>query len=152
MNISSFLLAFLFTISGHSESTLIVMLEILTLFQHMVTFRIAIPYHIAIIKSNRKYYLAVVQSSPNIDISTSINPSRECIPIEKLFNSTLMSMTQFQGIKFYHIPCQTHYDLNCFIDEAYLCLRTNDRHANCVEFNYNKNLQCSSSNHCSNGT
>ncbi|CAF4612178.1 unnamed protein product, partial [Rotaria magnacalcarata] len=86
-----------------------------------------------------KYYLAVVQPSPNIDFATSINLSRECIPIGELFNSTLIS-------------CQTHYDLNCFIDEASLCVYTNDRHVNCVEFNHkNKNLQYSSSNYCSNG-
>jgi len=151
LNIPSYLLAFFLTISNQSEPRLTIMLQKLTLFQRMVTFRISIPYHLVLIQSDRKYYLAVIQSFPNLDISTEINPSRECISIEILFNSTLMRMSRFQRIKYYHIPCQINPNLNCFIDESYLCLCTKDRHANCVEFNSNKNLQCSSKHSCLNG-
>ncbi|CAF2966223.1 unnamed protein product [Rotaria sp. Silwood2] len=150
VNIPYFVLAFFFTISNESEPILTIMLQKLTLFQRLVTFRISIPYNIVIIKSNRKYYLAVIQLISNIDISTSINPSRECISIDILFNSTLMKMSRFQRIKYYHIPCQIYHKLNCFIDEYYLCLCTKDHHANCIEFNYNKNLQCSSKHYCAN--
>ncbi|CAF0858500.1 unnamed protein product [Rotaria sordida] len=151
LNIPSFLLAFFLTISNESEPRLTIMLQKLTLFQRMVTFRISIPYNIVVVKSNRKYYLAVIQSNPNIDISTSINPSRECISIEILFNSTFMKMSRFQRMKYYHIPCQIYHKLNCFIDESHFCLCTKDHHANCLEFNYNKNLQCSSTHYCANG-
>jgi hypothetical protein len=151
LNIPSYILAFFLTVSNQSEPKLTIMLQKLTLLQRMVTFRIAIPYNVVIIKSNKKFYLAVVQFYPNLDISTKINPSRECISIEILLNSTLMKMSRFQRIKFYHIPCQINPNLNCFIDESYLCLCTKDRHANCVEFNSNKNLQCSSKHSCLNG-
>ncbi|CAF2223220.1 unnamed protein product [Rotaria magnacalcarata] len=60
-------------------------------------------------------------------------------------------MPRFHRIKFYHIPCQTNFDLNCFIDETYLCLCTNDHHANCVKFDRHKNLECPSTNYCTNG-
>ncbi|CAM2709396.1 unnamed protein product [Rotaria socialis] len=151
LNIPSFLSAFFLTISNESEPQLTIMIQKLTLFQRRVTFRISIPYNLVIVELNRKYYLAVIQSIPNLDLSTSINPSQECLSIEILFNSTLMAMSRFQRIKFYHIPCQTNHDLNCFMDKFYLCLCTKDRHANCVEFNYDKNLQCSSKHYCANG-
>ncbi|CAF2261159.1 unnamed protein product [Rotaria magnacalcarata] len=92
-----------------------------------------------------------VQQSPKSDILTSINPRRECFSIEHIFNSTIMKMPRFHRIKFYHIPCQTNFDLNCFIDETYLCLCTNDHHANCVKFDRHKNLECPSTNYCTNG-
>ncbi|CAF3621690.1 unnamed protein product [Adineta steineri] len=150
LDIPSYLMAFFFTISEQSEPKSTIMLEKLTLFQHTVIFRISTPYHMVIIKSNDKYYLAVIQQTPKIDISTSINPSRECISIEKIFNSTLMKLPRFQRIKYYHISCQINHHLHCFLDEAYLCLCTQDHHANCVEFHREKNLQCSSTHYCKN--
>jgi hypothetical protein len=150
VDIPSYLMAFFFTISDQSEPTLTIMIEKLTLFQRIVTFRISIPYHIGIIQSNEKFYLAVIQQTAKLDISTSINPNRECISLEEIFNSTLMKMPRFQRIKFYHIPCQTNFHLNCFIDEAYLCLCTYDHHANCVEFDRHNNLECSSKHSCAN--
>jgi len=42
-------------------------------------------------------------------------------------------------------------NLNCFLDEYYLYLCTKDHHVNCVEFNSNKNLQCSSKYSSQNG-
>jgi hypothetical protein len=143
-------MAFFFTVSEESEPRCTIMLQKLTLFQRLVTFRISIPYHIVIIKSNEKFYLAVVQQSPKLALSTSINPSRECISIENIFNSTLMKIPRFQRIKLYHIPCQIYRNLNCFMDESYLCLCTNNHHANCFEFNRQQNLQCLSKNSCKN--
>ncbi|CAF2441824.1 unnamed protein product [Rotaria sp. Silwood2] len=151
LDIPSYLTAFFFTVSEQSEPTCTIMLQKLTLFQRIITFRISVPYHIVVIKSNDKFYLGVVQQTPKIDISTSINPTRECFPIEEIFNSTFMKMPQFHRIKFYHIPCQTNFHLNCFIDETYLCLCTTDHHANCVEFDHHKNLQCPSKHYCANG-
>ncbi|CAF1367125.1 unnamed protein product [Rotaria sordida] len=42
------------------------------------------------------------------------------------------------------------FDLTCFIDEFYICLCTNDHHANCMEFNHDRNFQCILNNHCAN--
>ncbi|CAF3923216.1 unnamed protein product [Adineta steineri] len=150
-HIPYYLIAFFFTLSNQSEPTLTIMIQKLTLFQHIITFHISIPYHIVIIKSNEKYYLAVIQSTPNMYIKTKVNPSRECYPIELLFNSTLMNLSHFQRIKYYHILCELNRNLNCFIDEYYLCLCTKDHHANCFQFNFNKNLySCSSKLKCLN--
>ncbi|CAF4978062.1 unnamed protein product, partial [Rotaria sp. Silwood1] len=151
LNIPSFVLAFFLTISNKSEPRLTIMLQKLTLFQRMITFRISISYNIVIIKSNNKYYLAIIQLNPINDILTSINPSRECLSINILFNSTLMNMSRLERIKYYHILCQNNKKLNCFIDEYYLCLCTKDYHANCLEFNSNKNLQCPLKHYCQNG-
>ena len=150
LNIPSYLLAYFFTISNQSDPTITIMLQKLTLFQRMVTFRISIPYHVVLIKSDQKFYLSVIQSYPNNDLSTIINPSRECLAIANLFNSTIMKMSRFERVKYFHIPCQMLDYLNCFLDEFYLCLCTKDRHANCVEFNSKTNLQCSSKYSCSN--
>lgn len=150
LDIPSFVLAYFLTVSNQSEPRLTIMIQKLTLFQRMVTYYISVPYNIVVIKLDKKYYLAVVQSILNLDLLTSIKPSQECISIELLFNSTFMKMSRFQRLKFYHIPCQTNLNLNCFIDEYYLCLCTKDHHANCVKFHYNKNLQCPSKHRCAN--
>ena len=150
LDIPAYLMAFFLTVSDESEPTSTIMLQKLTLFQRMVTFHISIPYHLVIIKSNERFYLAVVQESPKIDLSTSINPTRECLPIEEIFNSTLMKMPRFQRIKFYHIPCQTSLHLHCFLDEDYFCLCTKDHHANCMNFDYHRNIQCPSRSYCDN--
>jgi hypothetical protein len=150
LDIPSYLMAFFLTVSEQSEPRSTILLQKLTLFQRIVTFRISIPYHIVIIKSIDKFYLAVVQESPKFDLSTSINPSRECLFIEQIFNSTLMKLSRFQRIKFYHLPCQTNFNLPCFLDENYLCLCTIDHHVNCLQFDHHKNLQCSSINSCRN--
>ncbi|CAF1527177.1 unnamed protein product, partial [Adineta ricciae] len=152
LEIPSYLLAYFFTVSNHSEPTLTIMIQKLTLFQRMVTFRISIPYHLVIVRSNHRYYLAVLHTIPNLDLVTEINPSQECFPIQYLFNSTVMSLPRFHRIKYYHILCQTKHSLHCFLDEYYLCFCTQERHANCFEFDSNdNNLQCSSKHTCLNG-
>lgn len=151
LDIPSYVTAFIFTVSEQSEPTCTIMLQKLTLFQRTLTFHISVPYHMVVIQSNNKYYLVVVQQIPKTDISSVISPTRECFPIKQIFNSTLMKMPQFRRIKFYHIPCQTNYDLNCFIDENYLCLCTSDHQTNCIIFNHHKDLQCSTLHHCVNG-
>ncbi|UJR24775.1 hypothetical protein I4U23_006149 [Adineta vaga] len=152
LEIPSYLLAFFFTISNDSEPTLTIMIQKLTLFQRMVTFRISIPYHIVVVRSNKNYYLAVLQSHLNLNLVTQINPLQQCFPIESLFNSTMMTMLHFQRMKFYHILCERNSLLSCFIDEYYLCFCTQDHHANCFQFQFNENhLQCSSKHTCFNG-
>ena len=150
LDIPSYVTAFFFTVSDESEPRRTIMLQKLTLFQRIVTFRISIPYHIVMIKSNEKFYLAVVQHIPKSNLFTSINPTRECRSIEHVLNSTLMKLPRFQRIKYYHIPCQTNLQLTCFLDEGYLCLCTDDYQTNCLNFEREKSLHCSSSHHCTN--
>ena len=151
ISIPSYVLAYFLTISDQSEPTLTILLQKLTLFQRMITFRIAIPYNLVLIKSDEKYYLAVVQRNSIDDLSTTINPSRECLSIEMLFNSTILSMSYYERMKYYHLPCQMFEHLNCFYDQLSLCLCTKDRHANCLEFKFEQNVQCSSKYSCLNG-
>jgi len=85
-----------------------------------------------------------------VDISTSISSTEECIGVGQLLNSTILKMIPYQRIIYFHDLCRTHSDLICFIDEAYLCLCTNDHHANCLKFNRDRNFQCSSNDYCAN--
>ncbi|CAF3836812.1 unnamed protein product [Adineta steineri] len=76
------------------------------------------PFHMVIIQSSGKYYLAVLQQSLYKNISTSIRPSQECIPAEQLLNSTVMKMVQFRRIIFFHILCHIRTDPIYSIDPA----------------------------------
>ncbi|CAF0940498.1 unnamed protein product [Adineta steineri] len=151
MHIPSYLAAYFFTLSNKSDPMQAIILRKLTLFQHTATFHISVPFHMVVIQSSGKYYLAVLQQSLHTNITTSIRPSQECIPAEQLLNSTVMKMVQYRRIIFFHILCHTRSDLMCFIDPAYLCLCTSDRHANCMEFKRDRNFQCSLTKHCANG-
>ncbi|CAF4275675.1 unnamed protein product, partial [Adineta steineri] len=151
MHIPSYIAAYFFTLSNKSDPMQTIILRKLTLFQDTATFHISVPFHMAIIQSSNKYYLAVLQQSLYTNISTVIRPSQECVPVEQLLNSTIMKMVQYRRIIFFHILCHTHTDLMCFIDPAYLCLCTNDHHANCMEFKRDRNFQCSLTKHCANG-
>ncbi|CAF0857863.1 unnamed protein product [Adineta steineri] len=151
MHIPSYIAAYFFILSNKSDPMQAIILRKLTLFQDTATFHISVPFHMAIIQSSDKYYLAVLQQSLHTNITTSIRPSQECIPAEQLLNSTVMKMVQYRRIIFFHILCHTHTDLMCFIDPAYLCLCTNDHHANCMEFKRDRTFQCSLTKHCANG-
>ncbi|CAF1378194.1 unnamed protein product [Adineta steineri] len=151
MRIPSYITAYFFTLSNTSQPMQTIILRKLTLFQHTTTFHISIPYHIVIIQSSGKYYLAVLQQSLQTDISTLIQPSQECIATEQLLNSTVTKMVPYRRIIFFHILCHTRTDLICFIDPAYLCLCTNDHHANCMEFKRDRNFQCKLKKYCANG-
>ncbi|CAF1301150.1 unnamed protein product [Adineta steineri] len=151
MRIPSYITAYFFTLSNTSQPMQTIILRKLTLFQHTTTFHISIPYHIVIIQSSGKYYLAVLQQSLQTDISTLIQPSQECIATEQLLNATVTKMVPYRRILFFHILCHTRTDLICFIDPAYLCLCTNDHHANCMEFKRDRNFQCKLKKYCANG-
>jgi hypothetical protein len=61
-------------------------------------------------------------------------------------------MSRFERVKLYHIPCEENFNLECFIDEGYLCLCTSEHHANYMDFDYrDKSFECSSKDLCQNG-
>ena len=66
--IPPYLVAYFFTLSNKSDPIETTVLRKLTLFQHIVTFHIAIPFQLVFIQANDKYYLAVLQQSPNAQI------------------------------------------------------------------------------------
>ncbi|CAF0733758.1 unnamed protein product [Adineta steineri] len=150
IDIPAYVIGYFFTLSNQSNPITTIKLQKLTLFQHSVTFYISMLYHMVIVQANNKFYLVVIQQLPQIDISTSIRSSQECIPVEHLLNSTILNMTQYRRIVFFHKLCHINYDLTCFIDEAYLCLCTNEHHANCMEFKHNRNFECKLKKYCAN--
>ncbi|CAF2667080.1 unnamed protein product [Rotaria sp. Silwood2] len=150
IHVTSHLIAYFFTLSNESHPINTIILRKLTLFQYIVTFHISMPYHMMIIEINKKYYLAVLQQFPRIDILTSISPAQECIPTEQLINSTILQKHPYERIVSYYALCGERHDLTCFVDENFLCLCTNDHHANCLTFNRYKDFQCPLKNYCKN--
>ena len=149
--IPQYLVAYFFTLSNQSDPIESTVLRKLTLFQRTVTFHLAVPFELVFIQANDKHYLAVLQHSPKIYISTSINPSQECRPADQLLNSTVMKMIALRRVVHYHWLCYTDHSVSCFIDESYLCLCTNDHYANCIEFNQTRNFACPLNTYCVNG-
>jgi hypothetical protein len=76
--IPTYLIAYFFTLSNTSEPIETTILRKLTIFQHTVTFHVAIPCQLAFIQASDKYYLASLQQSPKKSISTSIGTGQEC--------------------------------------------------------------------------
>ncbi|CAF1268615.1 unnamed protein product [Adineta steineri] len=150
IDIPAYVVGYFFTLSNQSNPIITIKLQKLTLFQHSVTFYISMLYHMVIVQVNNKFYLAVIQQLPQIDLSTSIRSSQESVPVERLLNSTILKMTQYRRIAFFHKLCYMRHDLTCFIDEAYLCLCTNEHHANCIEFKRDRNFQCTLKKYCAN--
>jgi hypothetical protein len=150
IDIPTYLVAYFFTLSNKSEPVETTVLRKLTLFQHTVIFNIAVPFQLAFIQASNTYYLAALQQSPKTSISTLISPKQECKTVEQI-NSTVSAMFEYQRIIYFHYFCQTDFNLICFIDKNYLCLCTNDHHANCLKFNGERNFQCPSNNYCGNG-
>ncbi|CAF1353214.1 unnamed protein product [Adineta steineri] len=150
IDIPAYVVGYFFTLSNQSNPITTIKLQKLTLFQHSVTFYISMIYHMVIVQANNRFYLAVIQQLPQIDLSTSVRSSQECIPVERLLNSTILNMTQYRRIVFFHKLCYMHHDLTCFIDEAYLCLCTNEHHANCMEFKHDRSFQCKLKKYCAN--
>ena len=151
LDIPPYLIAYFFTLSNQSDPIETIVLRKLTLFQHIVTFHITVPFQLAFIEADNKHYLAVLQQSPRMHIVTSINPQQQCRLAQQLFNSTVMEMTSYQRIVHFHWLCHTDYSIKCFMDETYLCLCTNDHHANCMKFNHSRSFNCPSNTHCTNG-
>jgi hypothetical protein len=151
ISIPPYLVAYFFTLSKKSDPIETIVLRKLTLFQRIVTFHIAVPFQLTFIQVNDKYYLAVLQQLAKAEISTSISPQQECTHVQQLLNSTVLKIIPYRRIIHFHWLCHTNYNLTCFIDETYLCLCTNDHHANCMTFNRQRNFICPSNNHCENG-
>ncbi len=152
ITIPPYIMAYFFTISNESDPITTIILRKLTLFQHIVTFHIAMRYHMVIIQAHGEYYLAVVQQTPKIYISTFIRPAQKCISSQQLLNSTVLKMIQPRRIVHYYDLCRNLVDLTCFIDEDFLCFCTNEHQANCMKFNRFKDFGClpNNDNYCAN--
>ncbi|CAF5190176.1 unnamed protein product [Rotaria magnacalcarata] len=121
------------------------------MFQNIITFYTRSPFRIVILKADYNYYLAVLQQNESKNISTAIGPTQRCVPYQKLFSSELLALPRIHRLKSYHIPCQNNTELQCFIDESYMCLCTVERHSNCFLFDFNITFVCNDDVYCENG-
>ena len=151
MTIPSYLSAHFFTLSNESDPVSTLVVQKLTLFQRTATFRLALLFHVVIVEADEKYYVALIQSVPRMDISTLISPAQRCMPVGEFFDSTVMEMIVYERMKRYPILCKTLLNLQCFVDDAHLCFCTDERHPNCMNFNQQRDLRCSFNAACLNG-
>ena len=123
--------------------------------EYSVTIYKSTPFHIIFVETeDGRYYLAVLQLiyNPLITIETSLTRSKQCLPINKLFNSTFVRMHYFRRWKYYHLPCKQHANLECFYDhDDQMCLCNHElQQANCFHFNRTINETCRTENLCEN--
>ncbi|CAF1114194.1 unnamed protein product [Rotaria magnacalcarata] len=121
--------------------------------QHVLTFNTSIRFHIAFAEMFNSYYLSILREQIIVSaiISTQIIPSHRCLSIHELFNKTLVNRHLLRRIKYYHMPCQTRFDLVCFYDDVHFCLCDLFRRTNCFEFDHNMTYDCRGYNVCENG-
>ena len=129
------------------------MLRRIAMNQDIVILRTSIQFNILLIEFSEKYYLIVMQelNTPLTNLSTEIVPSQRCLPIQELFNHTLLAMYLPRRIKYYHLTCKECSDLRCFFDKIHMCLYNEDRHANCFDFNHEMKYDCQGTSYCQNG-
>ena len=112
----------------------------------------SLEYHVIFAQFSNSYYLAYLE--PNFKTSAKLNlpvvTLNYCPSVNMLFNSTIMALSLLQRIKYYHVLCRQKNNLKCFYDEIHMCLCSNERHANCLEFNHNKTYDCNGLNTCEN--
>jgi hypothetical protein len=112
-----------------------------------------LEYHIIFVQFSNSYYLAYLESKfqalPKLDLS--LVTSNHCPSVNMLFNSTIMSFSLLQRIKYYHVLCREQINLKCFYDEIHMCLCSNERHANCLKFDHNITYDCYGLDICKNG-
>jgi hypothetical protein len=106
----------------------------LTIFQRILSVFTPSEFHLVFVKTDDSYYLAFVQQEKSNNISTSIDSSRRCTPIDNLLTIEQQRWPQIRRVKHYHKICQIHFDTLCFIDESYACLCTVEHHTNCFPF------------------
>ncbi|CAF1516605.1 unnamed protein product [Adineta ricciae] len=136
--------------SPHGRTTL---LKRIPLHQTKLTVYAPIDFNAAFAQFDNKYYLIVLRESfiYTGNISTQISNPHQCVPIQELFNTTMVNRHLLRRIKHYHTPCQQRKELVCFYDEVHFCLCDLSRNANCFEFDFNMTHHCQGLNPCENG-
>ncbi|CAF1415316.1 unnamed protein product [Adineta steineri] len=138
------------TISNESQPTNILLVKKLLHEQNIISFYLSIPYHMVFVKIIRDYYLAAIQQTPQTDLLTSINSKQQCHSIDKFFNSTILTLPLIRRVKYYPLLCKDFNKPQCFYDEIYMCLCTNESYPNCFQFDHQSKLTCLHENYCQN--
>ncbi|CAF0799616.1 unnamed protein product [Adineta steineri] len=123
----------------------------MTMFQSSVTVYSRLMFKMVIVKIDTRYYLAVLQKLEQSNITTSINPVQRCAFIHEVLNTKLVSLPRIQRLKSYHVPCQHDFNLQCFVDEFYMCLCTEEHHSNCFLLEHQRTFACDDNINCENG-
>ena len=136
---------------GQPTPTFIVLQKVM-MFQNTVVVYSQLRFEMILIQFGPRYYRGVLRRfNDSNTTSTSISPAQQCVSIEGLFSAELLSMPRIHRMKSYHLPCQRHGDLPCFMDEIYLCLCTVDHQSNCFAFDQQKSFDCDDNVYCQNG-
>ncbi|CAF0767234.1 unnamed protein product [Adineta steineri] len=147
-----YLLVYIYTeISFERLPPRFVILRKMTMFQTSVAVYSEAQFQMVIVKIDNRYYLAVLRKVESSNIVTSISPAQRCVPIHELLTAQLLSLPRIQRLKSYHIPCQDHVNLQCFVDEFYMCLCTEERHSNCFPLEHQQTFACEDNVYCENG-
>ncbi|CAF4950669.1 unnamed protein product [Rotaria socialis] len=152
IDVPSYLFAYIYDdIRGSQPMSRFVILQKVKLFQNVITLYFMYEFYIVVLKIDISYYLTVLQQEPENNISTTVGSAQRCAPFQELLSSELLALPQIHRLKSYHIPCQNNVDLQCFIDESYICLCTVEHQTNCVLFDFNSNFLCTDDVYCENG-
>jgi hypothetical protein len=153
MSIPSHIFAHFITIYTTAEPKRTTQIKKLTFAQNTVTLYTSKIFHLIFVETNNIYYLAYSQSihQQSSFISTILLTKHRCPFIQELFNSTIMNLHRLQRIKYYHTLCQHQQNLNCFLAETFMCICTNERHANCFKFEKIGSTLCDRYDPCRNG-
>ncbi|UJR10342.1 hypothetical protein I4U23_014548 [Adineta vaga] len=123
-----------------------------------VTIYWSYPFHLVFVElPEKKYYLTVIKKfyQQSVIIRKTLDSSDRCPHIRELLDKTIVQSHLLRRIKYYHLPCKNHaYHLSCFYDDIHLCVCQNysqQRIANCFEFNHYMKLDCFGESSCENG-
>ncbi|UJR19304.1 hypothetical protein I4U23_022433, partial [Adineta vaga] len=113
------------------------------------------PFHFIFVQYNSQIFWIFSQLKYNrsLHLKLTLQSYFRCPSIqENLLNQTILNYPRNQRVKYYHIPCQTNFNLTCFHDQdQYICLCTFDHRANCFTFDHQIKYSCQQLSYCENG-
>ena len=140
------------TIEWNSPSVRNSVLKNIPLDQDFVLVKQTSQYHLIFIQIVEQYYLAFVQAKflPRSPLTFPLTHSQRCPQIAELLNASVMASPLLRRIKYYHLPCRENQRSPCFYDDDRLCICTNERHANCLDFDHRMTYDCQGAVFCQN--
>lgn len=153
MDIPSLVLAHFITVRNNTSHLHTNMMKKPPLDQNSVTFYQSLEYHLIFTQFSGYYYLSYVEPKfkSATKLSLSLFPVDKCLSTTLLLNSTIRKLSLLGRTKYYYVLCREQIHLKCFYDEIHMCLCSNERHANCLDFDHNKTYDCYGFNDCENG-
>ncbi|CAF1541144.1 unnamed protein product [Adineta ricciae] len=151
MKIPSYLLIHIYNgISFEQLKPTYTILKKISMFQTDILLYTEHIFQMILVKTSKYYYLAALQTVELSNLTTSISDAQRCPSIDELFNKKLLSMPRIYQLKSYHLLCQHNLNLQCFIDEFYMCLCTREHHSNCFQLDHQMNFLCKDNVYCEN--